>query len=67
MYEGVAFQDIDDTVEKVIYAYLHTLPTRINLKIKNLNVKNVVKGWKMVQFVGSAGKLVNNLYSSLCR
>jgi hypothetical protein len=65
MYEGVTFQDIDDTVEKV--TYMHTLPTRINLKIKNLNVKNVAKGWKMVQFVGSAGKLVNNLHSSLCR
>jgi len=37
------------------------------LKIKNLNVKNVVNGLKMVQFVGSAGKLVNNLHSPLCR
>ena len=63
MYEGVTFQDIDDTVEKV----MHILPSRINLKIKRLDVKNVVNDWKMVQFVGCAGKLVNNLHSPLCR
>jgi hypothetical protein len=55
LYEGVRFQDIDDTVEKAIYAYMHILASRINSKIKNLNVKNVVNGWKMVQFVGSGG------------
>ena len=63
MYEEVTFQDIDDTVEKVIYAYSN----QNKFEIKNLNVKNVVKGWKMVQFVGSAGKLVYNLHSPLCR
>ena len=55
MYEGVTSQDIDVTVEKAIYAYMHILPSRINSKIKNLNVKNVVNGCKMVQFVGSGG------------
>jgi len=46
---------------------MHILPSRINLKIKRLDVKNVVNDWKMVQFVGCAGKLVNNLHSPLCR
>jgi hypothetical protein len=53
LYEGVRFQEIGDTVEKAIYAYMHILPSRINSKIKNLNVKNLVNGWKMVQFVES--------------
>lgn len=48
MYEGVTSQDIDVTVEKAIYACMHILPSRMNSKIKNLNVKNLVNGWKVV-------------------
>jgi hypothetical protein len=55
MYEEVISQDIDVTVEKAIYACMHILQSRMNWKIKNLNVKNVVNGLKMVQFVESGG------------
>ena len=40
---------------------MHILPSRMNSKIKNLNVKNVMNGWKMVQFVGSGGNYISRL------
>jgi hypothetical protein len=43
------------TVEKAIYAYMHILTSNMNSKIKNLNEKNIVNRWKMIQFVGSGG------------
>jgi hypothetical protein len=46
--------------------HMHILPSSLNLKIKNLNVKNVVNAGRWFNLWGM-GEISNNLHFPLCR